>query len=198
MNPPLSAPVPPVSGRSLRLARVLLCGSLLLGGCEDRPPEQPGIEHVAREDKGDVFNFQSGDPGMDSAIVHARATLATLHEYMDSAGNGRVFTLVKGKFPAGERTEHMWLGNATWDGHRYHGILVDEPMWVKELRPGDTVSLAPDQVSDWMVGFDDVMLGGYTIQEIRRRLGRDERAAFDTTLLFRVVADTALLELPRT
>ena len=69
---------------------------------------------------------------------------------------------------------------------------------MKGLRPGDTVSLAPDQVSDWMVGFDDVMLGGYTIQEIRRRLGRDERAVFDTTLLFRVVADTALLELPRT
>ena len=107
-----------------------------------------------------------------------------------------MFPLVKGGFEAGDHTEHMWVAEVSWDGSRYRGTLVSDPEWVEDLEAGDPVELAPEQVSDWMVIADEVLLGGYTTLEVRRRLSPADRAAFDGTLPHRIVSDTALLRLP--
>lgn len=200
MTRPAAAP-PPSPARSRWLLPACLWGALLLGGCDAGPPPEeaarPEMDRLTREDGTDIFTLQSADPGMDAAVASARATLGTFHRYVDKDRDGTVRALIKGGFEAGENTEHMWVAAVTWDGRRFHGRLVSDPELVEGLSPGDPVELDPEQVSDWMVIADEVLLGGYTTLEIRRRLAPAERAAFDRTLPYRVVSDTALLRLPR-
>jgi uncharacterized protein YegJ (DUF2314 family) len=154
------------------------------------------METVRRDKQPDVYNVTGDDEPMNAAISRARATLGTFHKYLQKTGNGNVYAMVKARFTAGARTEHIWVANARWDGTRYHGLLVGEPAYLKRLHHGDPVTIAPDQVSDWMVIVDDVMLGAYTTLEIRRRLSPREREDFDRELGWRVVADTAVLRVP--
>ncbi|HEX8272668.1 MAG TPA: DUF2314 domain-containing protein [Longimicrobiaceae bacterium] len=200
MNRIRAASFPLLSPLPCRLLAFLVCALLASTGRAEaqsgmKPTAAP-MEVVRREDQPDVYNLTRDDRAMNAAVARARATLGTFNKYLDKVGHGSASAMIKGMFTAGDRTEHIWVGNVAWDGTRYRGRLIGEPVWVKRLHDGNPVALTPEQVSDWTIVADGILLGGYTTLEIRRRLSPGDRAAFDANLPYRVVSDTVLLRLP--
>jgi uncharacterized protein YegJ (DUF2314 family) len=72
------------------------------------------------------------------------------------------------------------------------------PLELTNVRPGQAVTIRPERVSDWMVvERGDVMLGNFTTMELRGRMTPKQRAQLDRQMGYRILADSALLTLPR-
>jgi hypothetical protein len=82
------------------------------------------------------------------------------------------------------------------------GELLNQPNWLKSVKQGDPVRLPLERVSDWMYVMGGEVYGAFTVQLLRSRMGRKERAEHDAAwgLNFgdpaevRVVEDPADLE----
>lgn len=145
----------------------------------------------------DVYGVPSGEAAMDSAMDRARATLPVFHGWLERAGDGRVEAKIKARFRQGDEVEHMWVAEVTFDGRVYRGRLESRPLGLTNVRPGDRVTITPERVSDWMVVVDGVMLGNFTTLELRSRMSAPERARLDRMMGYRILADTAIIALPR-
>lgn len=145
-----------------------------------------------------VWSVSSADPGMDAAIARARETLPIFHGYMPRAQAGEVQLKLKARFAQGDDVEHMWITGVTWDGRVYQGVLESQPLGLTNVRAGQAVTIRPERVSDWMVvERGDVMLGNFTTMELRGRMQPKQRAQLDRQMGYRILADSALITLPR-
>jgi uncharacterized protein YegJ (DUF2314 family) len=153
----------------------------------------------SRSQQGDVYSVGEDDRKMQAAIERARATLATFDGYLPRAARGEVSAALKVRFTEGDETEHMWVTGLTRDPDgRYHGTLASTPMALRGVSEGDRVTAGPDEVSDWLVLAEDgTLIGGFTLVELARRMEPGERAAYEQSQHFRIPADSAVWNLPR-
>jgi uncharacterized protein YegJ (DUF2314 family) len=72
--------------------------------------------------------------------------------------------LVKYGFPTRDGGhEYMWVAVNTWTGDRLKGQLANDPEVRRDLRAGQTVEIAEQDVYDWMIHLPDGRTeGGYT------------------------------------
>ena len=171
------------------IRRALLLLLLLLAAVPARGQDPPS------QMRDDVYGVQHDAP-MESAIERARETLPVFRRWLPRAAQGEVVAQLKARFEFGDETEHMWIDDLSFKGGVYHGRLSSTPMADTDLAPGDAVTIRPDDVTDWMVIVDDVVLGAFTVVEIRRRMDPDQRREFDAGLDYRI-PDEAVLEPPR-
>jgi uncharacterized protein YegJ (DUF2314 family) len=163
----------------------------VLGAAQDAPrPTQA---------RGDVYDVPQDDAAMASAIARARVTLPVFHRYLEQVADGEADAKLKAQFEQGGVVEHMWIGDVRFDGRVYRGVLESRPMDLTHVAQGDAVAILPEHVTDWMVVVeDDVMLGNFTTMELRRRMSAGERAQLDRAMGFRILADSAIIAVPRT
>lgn len=173
--------------RLIRLTLVLL--PLLL------PPALCRAQDPPTQIRSDVHGVRH-DEAMEAAIARARETLPTFHTYLRRAADDEVFAQLKARFELGDEVEHMWVSDVSFKGGVYHGRLASTPLAETDLEPGDAVTIRPEEVTDWMVLVGDLMLGGFTVIEIRRRMEPEQREAFDKRMDYQV-PDEAVLEPPR-
>jgi uncharacterized protein YegJ (DUF2314 family) len=177
--------------RFLRSVRMLLPLLLVATACE----AQENREMVQQRE--DVYGVRSGDPETDAAIDRARATLHVFNGYVERAKEDGLDPRLKATFRQGDEVEHMWVGDLTFDGRVYRGILRNRPFRLTNVRQGDKVTIDPARVSDWSVIVDETLLGNFTTLVLRGRMTPGERAQLDQQTGARVVADTAIITLPR-
>jgi uncharacterized protein YegJ (DUF2314 family) len=173
--------------RLIRCALLLL--PLLLAAAPCAAQERPS------QLRDDVYAVQN-DAVMDAAVERARETLAVFRRWLPRAADGEVVAQLKARFELGDEIEHMWITDVSFKGGAYHGRLASTPMADTDLAPGDAVTIRPDEVTDWMVVVDDVVLGAFTVIEIRRRMDPRQRSEFDAEAGYRI-PDEAVLEPPR-
>ncbi len=120
------------------------------------------------------------DPEMVAAIQKAQESLLlfikvfTVHHH-----NPKIFFSIKGKFKISEEgDEHMWLSKLKLNGYRFTGRLNTEPDWVKSLHMGDRVTVAMEDISDWIIIEQGRLYGGFTMRELIRRLSSQEQERF--------------------
>jgi uncharacterized protein YegJ (DUF2314 family) len=178
--------------RPIRFVLMLLPLLLASTVCAAQDPPR-----ISRE-RDDVYNVPSEDAAMEAAIARARATLPVFHQYLDQAANGDVEVKLKAEFRQGDEVEHMWIADVSWDGRVYRGTLQSRPLGLTNVRQGDEVTIRPERVSDWLaVVEDDVMLGNFTTMELRRRMTPKQRAQLDRGMGYRILADSAIIAVPR-
>lgn len=152
----------------------------------------------SRSGQPDTYGVEAGDRRMEAAMERARATLAVFDGYLPRAARGEVGASLKVRFTEGDESEHMWVTDLTREADgRYSGTLVNTPLSLRGVAAGDRVTAAPGEVSDWVVVKDGALIGGFTIVELRRRMGPEERAAFERSQRYRMPADSAVWNLPR-
>jgi uncharacterized protein YegJ (DUF2314 family) len=173
--------------RFTRCALLLL--SLLLAALPARAQERPS------QLRSDIYWVQDDAP-IDSAAERARETLPVFRRWLPRAAEGEVVAQLKARFEFGDEIEHMWISDVRFKGGAYHGRLASTPMADTDLGPGDAVTIRADEVTDWMVVLDDVVLGAFTVIEIRRRMDPKQRREFDEESGYRI-PDEAVLEPPR-
>jgi uncharacterized protein len=75
--------------------------------------------------------------------------------------------------------EHMWLGEVDFDGKVISGVILNTPNWLESVQQGDRVEVPLAKISDWMYVQLGEVFGGYTVNLMRSRMGRRERAEHD-------------------
>lgn len=146
--------------------------ALALGGCSKKHPAEK-VTYVAGE-----------DPNMNAAIEKARGSVNKFIAALKSPKAGQSSFSVKASFTDGVNTEHMWLAPVTFDGTKFTGIVNNEPDRVKSVKMGQKVTVAPDQISDWMYIENRKLVGGETLRVLRAGLTPKERAEFDRSVPF--------------
>jgi ankyrin repeat protein len=73
----------------------------------------------------------------------------------------------------------MWLSDIDFDGQEVSGVLLNAPNWLTSVQEGDAVRLPLGHISDWMYVIGGEVYGAYTVNLMRSRMGRAERAEHD-------------------
>ena len=139
-----------------------------------------------------VFMFDNDDPEMQRAYENARANFRYFWREVAWENRRIVPALdvacVKAPFSDGEKesqlednpdVEHMWISDVDFDGQHVSGVLLNAPNWLKTINEGDSVRIALDEISDWMYAISGEVFGAYTVNLMRSRMGRKERAEHD-------------------
>lgn len=159
--------------RSTVIVATLLVGALVLTGC--RSKSRDGVVQV-----------DENDAAMNAAITKARATVNQFSQALNRPKpNQRGFS-VKKAFNQSGKIEHMWLNDVEFDGKQFVGFLANDPRSVRNLKRGDRVTAAPNEISDWMYIENNRLMGGYTIRVLRDKLSTKERADFDRSMDFKI------------
>ena len=146
-----------------------------LAGRSNKAPGHPGYLNVKDDDKA-----------MDRAVDRAQKSLgffiAALQKHKE--GDNR-FEIKKG-FVEGDHVEHLWVDHLSWDGKMFRGRINNQPLDIKNVRLGQSVAVAPRDVSDWMFVKDGKLIGGYTTRVLYRRLSAADQSQFDQEARFTI------------
>jgi uncharacterized protein len=150
---------------------------------------------VSNSQNSPVFGFDNTDPEMQRAYERARGTFRYFWREIAWDRRRLIPTLdlacVKAPFsdsqPSGGgptsggrfEVEHMWISDVNFDGRRVSGVLLNSPNSLLTIQEGDAVSMPLAEISDWMYTMQDDVYGGFTIDLMRSRMGRSERAQHD-------------------
>jgi uncharacterized protein YegJ (DUF2314 family) len=174
---------PPAGERGLSAAEAFSMGrwlgtlaiiSLAFAGCGKKQPADK-VAYVADD-----------DPRMNAAIDKARSTVKTFIAALQSPKAGQAAFTIKMAFTDGGNTEHMWLTPVAFDGTKFAGTVNNEPEYVKSVKLGQKVTVAPDKISDWMYIENRKLVGGETLRVLRTAMTPAERADFDKSVPFTI------------
>ena len=126
------------------------------------------------------------DPRMNAAIGQARASVGDFIAALRSPSPFRSGFMVRVAFSDGRRTERLCVANVTFDGRFFHGAVCDQPRDIKNVLPGQLVSVEPFQITDWQYTDNFKLVGGYTLRVLRERLSIVQRVDFDRNLPFAI------------
>jgi len=124
---------------------------------------------------------------MNAAIQEAQDSLDVFIADLESPRVGQVYFSIKARFPVPGSSgdyEHIWLYDVVYTGDKFTGRIANEPLDVPDLELDQKVSVEREDVSDWMIIEDGVLVGGFTIRVLRDRLSPEEREEFDRGLGF--------------
>jgi uncharacterized protein YegJ (DUF2314 family) len=144
----------------------------IVAGCGRKQPEDK-VTYVAPD-----------DPRMNAAMAKARATVSTFITALKAPKANQSDFAVKMAFTDRNGTEHMWLNPVVYDGKSFHGTINNDPQNVKNVKDGQSVSVEPAKISDWMFVENGKLVGGYTIRVLRDTMSAGERAEFDKSAGF--------------
>ena len=146
--------------------------------------------------KSKIFLSEGDDPEMLAAFEEARATfryfwrelawerrriipgldLAAIKAPFSDEGKK---TTKKKAAPGAPKVEQMWVQDVGFDGERVTGTLLNEPHHLTSIAAGDAVELPLAELSDWMYVVGGEVQGAYTVNLLRARMGKKERAEHD-------------------
>lgn len=169
---------------------VILLVSLLplavrVGAAEEENTENAGRTPTATSPPG-YAHVSDADQQMDRAVENAQKSLGFFIAALKAKKDGdSVFEIKKG-FIDGDKVEHLWIRQVTFDGKNFHGQVDNRPVEVKSVRSGQHVTVAPADVTDWMFVKDGKLMGAYTTRVLYARLAPEEKAAFDRQAEFKI------------
>jgi uncharacterized protein YegJ (DUF2314 family) len=150
------------------------CAVVFVAGCGQSSSYKDGGV-VQRAGDPNVVGVRSEDAAMNAAMRTARSTVQTFITALKAQKPGQLEFAVKKRFSDSYGDEHMWIGDLRYDGKAFHGRLNNRPVDVRAIKLGDAVTVAPDEISDWMYVDNGKLVGGYTIRVLVDKLPPNER-----------------------
>lgn len=117
------------------------------------------------------------DPEMDAAMQAARDSLPTFWAHFDKRGPGYEDLLLKVAMPTTDDSlEYIWMEVRGRDEDKITGVLINQPVKIAGVSQGSTVTVSPQQVSDWNYTRDGVSYGQFTTRVFAKRMTAADRA----------------------
>jgi uncharacterized protein YegJ (DUF2314 family) len=135
----------------------------------------------ASPNKGDPAwckTISDDDKAMDRAVTKARESLGFFLAALQAHKPDSTGFEVKKCCVDGDSVEHVWIGNITWDGKMFHGRVDNAPLDVRNIKLGQRVTVAPEDVTDWMFVKDGKLMGAFTTRVFYSRLSPEEKTEF--------------------
>jgi uncharacterized protein YegJ (DUF2314 family) len=123
---------------------------------------------------------------MNQAMERARAEVQEFVAHLMKPADGESDFAVKVPITEAGDTEHFWLEGVRYQDGKLSGRLANDPEVVRNHHYGEQVSVASDQISDWMYLREKRLVGGFTIRVLRNRMPAAERLRFDQSLQFKI------------
>jgi uncharacterized protein YegJ (DUF2314 family) len=146
-----------------------------MAGRAAKAPGHPGYAQVSDDDKQ-----------MDRAVENAQKSLGFFMAALRAKKDGDTVFEIKKGFVDGDKVEHLWIREVTYDGKNFHGKIDNRPLEVSNVHLGQHVTLAPQDVTDWMFLKDGKLIGGYTTRVLYARLSPEDKAEFDKRAEFKI------------
>jgi uncharacterized protein YegJ (DUF2314 family) len=150
-----------------------------------------GAEPAARigpgADSKDVVAFSSGDEAMNHAMQKGRQTLDRFFAaYAAPSPQQERFSL-KVALRSGTGVEYIWLEHLQLaDDGAISGVLLNQPSYSTEHRPGDRIAVNTNDVVDWSYIEDGYLVGGYTLRVMFERYPQERRETLQRQLGYRI------------
>jgi len=145
--------------------------------------ETPESNVRKRKDEPDVVDVSSTDENMSWAIEKANLTLHHFENCLKNPDKSQSYFSIKVKIVDGEKNEHIWLNNPSFDSEgNLFGVVGNEPIDVKTVSLNQKIGIDKKLISDWMIIQNGRLIGGYTIRAIRDNLTGPALANFDRGL----------------
>jgi uncharacterized protein YegJ (DUF2314 family) len=118
----------------------------------------------------------------DLKAARKKAT-ATLPRFQALKASGLKGTYTV-KFPLTQngKTEHIWLQVDKFAKDKFVGRLANQPFNGTQYRMGDTMTVAIDDVEDWMVRTPDAIYGGYVVRFTMKDMPKAQADTFAALL----------------
>ncbi len=124
------------------------------------------------------------DPQMAEAFAEARSTIEQFIQALQNPKPSQSLFSVKVPIGDGENIEYIWLHSVQIQGSRFMGIVDNEPSISTDVSVGDRVSVAREEISDWMYVEEGKLTGGFTLHALRNGMSQRERFEFDRSMPF--------------
>ena len=138
------------------------------------------LEPPTYEDVGD------NDKAMDRAVEKARESLGFFLAALQAKKPDSTDFEVKKCLIDGDKVEHIWVRDVTWDGKVFRGKVDNQPLEVTKVRLGQQVTLNPEDLTDWMFVKEGKLMGGFTTRVLYSRLSPEEQAQFRKEVEFSI------------
>ena len=119
------------------------------------------------------------NPPLQTCSAWTRRTVNAFIERLQNPRGTETYFSVKARLAEGEVVEPMWLEKIRFDGVQFHGAVSNDPEDLRHVTLGSPWSVAPAEISDWMIIDSGRLAGGQTIRVLRRRMPPDGREEFD-------------------
>lgn len=98
-----------------------------------------------------LIKARDNDAELNAASAKAKLQLPKLRKHFAEGLEPNEHLTVKVPFASDDgRTEWMWIEVTGWTGTTIKGTLVNEPFWVKGLKPGSPVTAKESEVFDYI------------------------------------------------
>lgn len=146
-----------------------------LAGRENKTPGPPGYAAVTDQDRA-----------IEQAVMRARKSMGFFVAALKAKKPADKGFEVKKAYVDGDKVEHLWVGELTFDGKNFQGKINNRPHDVRTVKLGQKVTVAPREVGDWMFIKDGKLIGGYTTRVLYSRLSPAEKAEFNKEADFKI------------
>ena len=131
-------------------------------------------------DPGPRFDYvRSDDPAYQKTIADAHKLLAHFRSMLPSDGTPRSNALIKTRLIDGDNSAFMWLSNTAIDGDNFTAELFEVPDSLPSYNVGDRLTVALEELMDWMVNENGRLTGGFSLRYNRARMSDAEKLDFD-------------------
>ena len=124
------------------------------------------------------------DASLKAATQRARATVGDFIGTLAHPKPGQADFSVKIELRDDGVAHYVWLKQVAFSGSDFSGTLGPDTSGMKDHRPGEAITIAAREISDWMYTEDKKLAGGFTLRAIRDKLCGRQRAAFEKSLWF--------------
>lgn len=122
-----------------------------------------------------VVGAAGDDPQMLAATEEARRTWPEFVQAFRKKPENTESYAAKFPFDAPDQKEFMWVEVVAIKEDTIVGRLGNDPVWVKDLKLGDEVTMKVSELSDWMYFKDGEIVGGYTVKVLMEKQKREEK-----------------------
>jgi uncharacterized protein YegJ (DUF2314 family) len=137
-----------------------------------------------------ILPVSPNDPAMSFAIEEAQRTLRDFFRAFSNPNPTQKYFLLKIAVQHGDVAEHIWIANINASVSPLVGIVANETS-IPGIRYMSQISFKPEQITDWMIIENGVMVGGFTNQVAIARMPKEEQRQYLASLPYRVRGYTA-------
>lgn len=134
---------------------------------------------IQREGEPCCSRITEDNKAMDRAVQTAQKSVKKFIAAIRSPQASQSRFAIKKPFVEGDKVEHLWLNEVSFDGSLFHGKVDNEPVDIKGVRVGQKVTVLPTEISDWMYVQDGLLVGGYTIHAMCQNMSPAEKKQFE-------------------
>jgi uncharacterized protein YegJ (DUF2314 family) len=121
---------------------------------------------AAKRDKG---YFEDSDPEMVAAIAKARRTLPHFWQAYEKRDHGVSDFSLKIRITESNRIEHFWLKDIARIDGKVTGAIEHEPKIVSNVKLGQRLEIADEEIQDWYYMRDGKMVGNQTARPMMKK-----------------------------